>query len=145
MHIQISCLLQLIWIYTVCKCRTYPGSAGQRLTYIFMENLKKNLIGTPLLPKAMAKIICLESCKQLACYLPHSWISFSNSEASSHIPVMLMTDLKIISTFYFIVNVLKFANSADPDEPTPGGVVWSGSTLFAIPRSFRKNCIRNKI
>ena len=32
-QIQISWLLrsQLIWIYTVCKCRVYPGSAGQGL------------------------------------------------------------------------------------------------------------------
>ena len=34
MQIQISWLLrsQLIWIYTVCKGRVYPGSAGQGLT-----------------------------------------------------------------------------------------------------------------
>ena len=30
-QIQISWLLQLIWIYTVCKGRVYPGSAGQGL------------------------------------------------------------------------------------------------------------------
>ena len=36
-------------------------------------------------------------------------------------------------------NDLKFsdryawANSADPDQTAPGGAVWSGSTLFAIP------------
>ena len=30
-QIQISWLLQ-IWIYTVCKGRVYPGSAGQGLT-----------------------------------------------------------------------------------------------------------------
>ena len=29
---------QLIWIYTVCKCRTYPGSAGQ--------GLRENIIQT---------------------------------------------------------------------------------------------------
>ena len=32
MQIQISWLLQLIWIYTVCKGKTYPGSAGQGLS-----------------------------------------------------------------------------------------------------------------
>ena len=26
-----------------------------------------------------------------------------------------------------------WANSADPDQTAPGGAVWSGSTLFAIP------------
>ena len=26
-----------------------------------------------------------------------------------------------------------WANSVDPDQTTPGGAVWSGSTLFAIP------------
>ena len=31
MQIQISWLLQLIWIYTVCKGRVYPDSAGQGL------------------------------------------------------------------------------------------------------------------
>ena len=36
MQIQISWLLrsQLIWIYTVCKNRVYPGSAGQGLIWI---------------------------------------------------------------------------------------------------------------
>ena len=28
-----------------------------------------------------------------------------------------------------------WANSADPDQMAPRGVVWSGSTLFAIPSS----------
>ena len=26
-----------------------------------------------------------------------------------------------------------WANSVDPDQTAPGGAVWSGSTLFAIP------------
>ena len=36
MQIQISWLLrsQLIWIFTVCKGRVYPGSAGQGLTVL---------------------------------------------------------------------------------------------------------------
>ena len=40
---------------------------------------------------------------------------------------------------YFYCNDPKFsdryawANSADPDQTAPGGAVWSGSTLFAIP------------
>ena len=39
-------------------------------------------------------------------------------------------------------NVTKFsdrqvwANSADPDQTAPRGVLWSGSTLFAIPSAF---------
>ena len=38
MQIQISWLLrsQLIWIYTVCKSRVLPGSAGLRLNYVHM-------------------------------------------------------------------------------------------------------------
>ena len=36
MQIQISWLLQ-IWIYTVCKCRIYPDSAGQGLKLIEKE------------------------------------------------------------------------------------------------------------
>ena len=32
-----SVLSQLIWIYTVCKGRTYPGSAGLGLMYVFIE------------------------------------------------------------------------------------------------------------
>ena len=36
MQIQISWLKnQLIWIYTVCKGRVYPGSAGQELILVF--------------------------------------------------------------------------------------------------------------
>ena len=30
---------------------------------------------------------------------------------------------------------MKYANSADPDQTTPEGAVWSGSTLFAIQLS----------
>ena len=28
---------------------------------------------------------------------------------------------------------MTYANSVDPDQTAPGGAVWSGSTLFAIP------------
>ena len=38
MQIQISLLLQ-IWIYTVCKGRTCPGSAGPRLNYFDWNNI----------------------------------------------------------------------------------------------------------
>ena len=31
---------QLIWIYTVCKGRVYPGSAGQELTQVWLYNSK---------------------------------------------------------------------------------------------------------
>ena len=38
MQIQISWLLRsLIWIYTVCKGRVYPGSAGQGLSYFGLQ------------------------------------------------------------------------------------------------------------
>ena len=30
---------------------------------------------------------------------------------------------------------ITYANSTDPDQTTPEGAVWSGSTLFAIPLS----------
>ena len=49
---------QLIWTYTVCKGRTYPGSAGQGLSYqkIFLGNQKwvwisqgKQAIGVPVI------------------------------------------------------------------------------------------------
>ena len=30
---------QLIWIYTVCKGRAYPGSAGQGLSFFFEKNI----------------------------------------------------------------------------------------------------------
>ena len=31
-----------------------------------------------------------------------------------------------------------YANSVDPDQTAPSGAVWSGSTLFAIPKYFKK-------
>ena len=39
-----------------------------------------------------------------------------------------------------------YANSADPDQTAPEGVVWSGSTLFDIPLSILRNiCIKSKL
>ena len=38
------------------------------------------------------------------------------------------------------------ADSADPDQTAPGGAVWSGSALFAIPLSILRNgCIKRKL
>ena len=40
---------------------------------------------------------------------------------------------------------MAYANSEDPDQTAPGGAVWSGSTLFAIPLStLRNNSIKIK-
>ena len=40
---------------------------------------------------------------------------------------------------------VEYANSADPDQTTPEGEAWSGSTLFAIPLSIlRNNCIKSR-
>ena len=36
---------QLIWIYTVCKGRIYPGSAGQGLNLSLNNNNNNNKIG----------------------------------------------------------------------------------------------------
>ena len=42
---QLASSEQLIWIYTVCKGRVFPGLAGQGLLYVFMntENISKYL------------------------------------------------------------------------------------------------------
>ena len=40
----------------------------------------------------------------------------------------------------------EYANGADPDQTAPEGVVWSGSTLFAIPvRILRNNYKKQKL
>ena len=45
---QVASESQLIWIYTVCKGRAYPGSAGQVLTLIVWrkiaaDDIQKNI------------------------------------------------------------------------------------------------------
>ena len=41
---------------------------------------------------------------------------------------------------------MAYTNSADPDQTAPEEVVWSGSTLFAIPLSIlAKWCMKSKI
>ena len=45
-----------------------------------------------------------------------------------------------------VADKMAYANSADPDQTAPSGVVWSGSKLFAIPLSIQRyNCINSKI
>ena len=41
---------------------------------------------------------------------------------------------------------MAYANSADPDQTSPSGAVWSGSTVFASPQSIlRDDCAKSKI
>ena len=41
---------------------------------------------------------------------------------------------------------MAYANSADPNQTTPSGAAWSGSTIFGVPLSIlRNNCIKSKI
>ena len=35
-------------------------------------------------------------------------------------------------SYITVSDKMAYANSADPDQTTPEGAVWSGSTLFAI-------------
>ena len=45
-----------------------------------------------------------------------------------------------------VADKMTYANSADPDQTAPSWVVWSGSTLFAIPQSILSNrCVKSKI
>ena len=47
---------------------------------------------------------------------------------------------KILNTK--VCNKMPYADSADPDQTAPEGVIWSGSSLFAIPLSIlRDKCI----
>ena len=47
--------------------------------------------------------------------------------------------------YWYTNDKVAYANSVDPDQTTPEGAVWSGSTLFAIPLSIlRNNCIKIK-
>ena len=40
---------------------------------------------------------------------------------------------------------MAYANSADQDQTAPEGAVWSGSTLFAIPLSFKKQLHKKQL
>ena len=42
-----------------------------------------------------------------------------------------------------VADKMAYANSADPDQTAPEGAVWSGSTLFAIPKVFKEHKKQN--
>ena len=84
-QIQISWLpSQLIWIYTVCKGRTYPGSAGQGL------NLTEKLQLACKWQELFSQTVLLLRASE------HSWAS------SRNLPYSKQDQVFLLSPFFFI-------------------------------------------
>ena len=80
MQIQIS-WLPLIWLYTICKDRVYPGSAGQGLKkgkslYWMCVYLWRNCLFAPITRNVF--LLHLRSTINIICskYLPNPYLSF---------------------------------------------------------------------
>ena len=62
--------------------------------------------------------------------------TFANYWFDGECPKILYTEIS---------DKMTYANSVDTDQTAFAGAVWSVSTLFAIPLSALKNCMKSKI
>ena len=118
-QIQISWLWrsQLIWIYTVCKGRAYPGSAGQRLTvcnlrvHCHTHTIIKNIITQE---KFSWKFIAVILILNRLCNYKSLSIQVGNKTSVQTVvwDYCLQSSLHLFHTIFFIKNkyITKFGN-----------------------------------
>ena len=127
---QIQIRSQLTWIYTVCKGRVYPGSAGQGLiNKLIWIILKHDIIQTladwhGVLLVTLLVINSLNTTESAISVLVFLDCKRSLQNFFSLLCTAVLTLLLLNTTCPVL------ANSVDPDQLASEEANWSGSTLF---------------